>query len=106
MKRPVATTISLVGLLLYFFSLTAVGQDPSTDHASVTSRDDFHNKAGSLQRLSPEELDKAIEADFDAVVALNFPMGVALGVIALRTGSLALPVAIHVSLHVMTDVLS
>lgn len=36
-----------------------------------------------------------------AAVALNFPMGVALGVVAIRTGSLALPIGIHVSLHVM-----
>jgi membrane protease YdiL (CAAX protease family) len=41
-----------------------------------------------------------------AAVALNFPMGVALGVVAVRTGSLALPVAVHVSLHLMKDVLA
>jgi membrane protease YdiL (CAAX protease family) len=33
-------------------------------------------------------------------------MGVALGVVAVRTGSLALPVAVHVSLHLMKDVLA
>ncbi len=38
-------------------------------------------------------------------VALNFPMGVALGVIAVRTGSLALPTAIHIAGHVMKDLL-
>lgn len=38
-----------------------------------------------------------------AAVALNFPMGAALGIVALRTGSLALPIAIHVSLHLMKD---
>lgn len=38
-----------------------------------------------------------------ASVALNFPMGVALGVVSVRTGSLALPIVIHVSLHVMKD---
>jgi membrane protease YdiL (CAAX protease family) len=40
-----------------------------------------------------------------ASIALNVPMGVALGVIAVRTGSLALPTAIHVAGHVMKDVL-
>jgi len=41
-----------------------------------------------------------------AAVALNFPMGMALGVVAVRTGSLALPVAVHVSLHLMKDMLA
>lgn len=40
-----------------------------------------------------------------AAVALNFPMGLALGVIAVRTGSLALPTAIHVAGHLIIDVL-
>lgn len=40
-----------------------------------------------------------------AAVALNAPMGMALGVVAARTGSLALPTAVHVSLHLMNDVL-
>lgn len=38
-------------------------------------------------------------------VALDFPIGVALGIVAVRTGSLVLPIAIHVSLHVMQDLL-
>lgn len=38
-------------------------------------------------------------------IALNFPIGVALGIVAVRTGSLLLPIAIHVSLHVMQDLL-
>ncbi len=38
-------------------------------------------------------------------VSLNAPMGVALGVIAVRTGSLALPTAIHVAGHVMIELL-
>jgi membrane protease YdiL (CAAX protease family) len=41
-----------------------------------------------------------------AAVALNFPMGMALGLVAVRTGSLMLPTAIHVSLHIMKDVLA
>lgn len=41
-----------------------------------------------------------------AAVALNFSMGVALGVLAVRTGSLALPVAVHISLHLMKGVLA
>jgi membrane protease YdiL (CAAX protease family) len=40
-----------------------------------------------------------------AAIALNVPMGIALGVIAVRTGSLALPTAIHVAGHVMKDIL-
>jgi membrane protease YdiL (CAAX protease family) len=38
-------------------------------------------------------------------VAMNAPMGIALGVVAARTGSLSLPTAIYISLHLMTDVL-
>jgi hypothetical protein len=38
-------------------------------------------------------------------MALTFPMEVARGVVALRTGSLALPLAIHVFLHLMQDAL-
>lgn len=52
----------------------------------------------------PEEGGDAVLA-VAAAVALNFPMGTALGFVAVRTGSLALPVAIHVSLHLMKDVL-
>lgn len=37
------------------------------------------------------------------VVALNFPMGLALGVMALRGRSLLLPTIVHVSLHIMKD---
>lgn len=52
----------------------------------------------------PEEHGDAVTAAA-AAVALNAPMGVALGVIAVRTGSLALPTAIHVAGHLMRDVL-
>ena len=41
-----------------------------------------------------------------AAVALNFPRGMALGLAAVRTGSLMLPTAIHVSLHIMKDLLA
>lgn len=37
------------------------------------------------------------------VIGMNFPMGVALGVMALRSGSLLLPSAVHVSLDTMKD---
>ena len=37
------------------------------------------------------------------VVALNFPMGMALGVMALRSRGLLLPTVVHVSLHIMKD---
>ncbi len=40
-----------------------------------------------------------------ASVALNTPMGVALGVIAVRTGSLALPTGIHVAAHLTQEAL-
>jgi membrane protease YdiL (CAAX protease family) len=52
----------------------------------------------------PEEGGNVVHAAA-AAVALNAPMGFALGVVAARTGSLALPTAIHVSLHLMSDAL-
>jgi membrane protease YdiL (CAAX protease family) len=39
------------------------------------------------------------------VVALNFPMGVALGAMAVRSRSLVMPVVVHVSLDTMKDLL-
>jgi hypothetical protein len=51
---------SLAQLLLAVtvFGQQIGGQEP------VTSRDNFHGKAGKLKRLSPDELDKEVEADF------------------------------------------
>jgi len=39
------------------------------------------------------------------IVALNFPMRMTLGVLALRSRSLLLPTTVHVSLHIMKDAL-
>jgi membrane protease YdiL (CAAX protease family) len=52
----------------------------------------------------PEEGGDPVQA-LAACVALNVPMGAALGVIAVRTGSLALPTAIHIAGHIMKEVL-
>jgi hypothetical protein len=53
----------LWGLALFLLGVTVSGQRLDGQEP-VTSRDNFQSKAGKLKRLSPDELDKEVEADF------------------------------------------
>jgi hypothetical protein len=56
--------VSVPVLALLFLGAALLGQAPVGGQEAATSRDNFHSKSGKLKRLTPQELDKAVEADF------------------------------------------
>jgi hypothetical protein len=57
--------LRLWGVALFLLGAALVGQERVGGQEAPTSRDNFHSKSGKLKRLTPAELDKAVETDFD-----------------------------------------
>src|SRR5688572_14610411 len=74
MRSPTISRAALWSLALCLLGAAAAAQPPAEPAKGepakgepakgVTSRDNFHGKAGKIKRLSPEEVEKEVEADF------------------------------------------
>src|SRR5438445_2900865 len=64
MSRSALVKFCVAGSGTFMAAWILPGQPPPQDQPPAATRDNFHAKASKLPRLSPEELDKKIAADF------------------------------------------
>jgi hypothetical protein len=64
MSTNFSAKVRLWGLALFVLGLALLGQQHIGGQEAATTRDNFHTKSGKIKRLTPEELDKQVEADF------------------------------------------